>query len=210
MAYQLDISDYRYVDAHVRPHHRLLVPAVFEIIDRLARTGADRRVFELGCGNGAVAALLTQRNFEVIGVDLSKVGIEQANLAYPHIQLFQGSAYDDLAGKFGQFPLVLSLEVVEHVYFPRRYAACVHSLLTEGGVAIISTPYHGYLKNLALAITGKMDTHYSAMRDHGHIKFWSVRTLTQLLKESGFKSLEFVRVGRIPILAKSMIAVAQK
>ncbi len=35
----------------------------------------------------------------------------------------------NLAGQYGQFPVVLSLEVVEHVYDPRRYAATVFSLL---------------------------------------------------------------------------------
>ncbi|MFN3682011.1 MAG: hypothetical protein ACK4VP_08235, partial [Nitrospira sp.] len=79
-----------------------------------------------------------------------------------------------------------------------------------GGVAIVSTPYHGYWKNLALALSGKMDAHFTALWDHGHIKFWSIRTLRQLLQEAGFSEIRFLRVGRIPPLAKSMIAVAYR
>ena len=74
----------------------------------------------------------------------------------------------------------------------------------------MSTPYHGYFKNLTLAITGKMDQHFTALWDHGHIKFWSMPTLTTLLQDAGFQNIRFNRVGRIPALAKSMIAVAQK
>jgi len=44
----------------------------------------------------------------------------------------------------------------------------------------------------------------------GHIKFWSVKTLACLLKGAGFKDISFLRVGRIPSLAKSMIAIARK
>ena len=77
-------------------------------------------------------------------------------------------------------------------------------------MAIISTPYHGYWKNLALAITGKMDAHFTALWDHGHIKFWSMKTLSELLYEAGFVNIRFERVGRIPPLAKSMIAVAYR
>jgi len=73
--------------------------------------------------------------------------------------------------------VVLSLEVVEHLYAPRHYARTVFELLRPGGVAVISTPYHGYWKNLALALMGKLDAHFTALWDHGHIKFWSVRTL---------------------------------
>jgi 2-polyprenyl-6-hydroxyphenyl methylase/3-demethylubiquinone-9 3-methyltransferase len=75
---------------------------------------------------------------------------------------------------------------------------------------MISTPYHGYWKNLALAITGKMDRHFTALWDNGHIKFWSMKTLTILLEEAGFPDVRFKRVGRIPALAKSMIAIARK
>ena len=78
------------------------------------------------------------------------------------------------------------------------------------GVAIVSTPYHGYLKNLSLAISGKFDAHFTALWDHGHIKFWSRRTLSILLNEAGFSEVHFRRVGRIPALAKSMIAIARR
>lgn len=96
------------------------------------------------------------------------------------------------------------------MYAPRTFASCLHGLLEEGGTAIVSTPYHGYWKNLALAITGKMDDHFTALWDHGHIKFWSILTLRTLLEEAGFRTVTFRRVGRIPALAKSMIAVARK
>ena len=112
--------------------------------------------------------------------------------------------------KYGQYPVVTSLEVVEHVFFPRQYALTLYSLLEFGGVTIISTPYHSYLKNLAISITGKMDKHFTALWDYGHIKFWSMKTLSKLLREVGFVDIRFVRVGRIPVLAKSMIAIARK
>ena len=102
------------------------------------------------------------------------------------------------------------MEVVEHVYAPRQFAKRVYDLLEPGGVAVISTPYHGYLKNLAIALLDKSDWHHTALWDHGHIKFWSIKTLGQLLTKAGFTDIKFLRVGRIPVLAKSMIAVARK
>ncbi len=106
--------------------------------------------------------------------------------------------------------MVVSLEVVEHVYSPRDYAKTLFELVAPGGQAIVSTPYHGYWKNVALALSGKMDSHYTALWDHGHIKFWSIRTLDTLLREAGFHSIEFQRLGRVPLLAKTMMAVARK
>jgi len=96
------------------------------------------------------------------------------------------------------------------VFYPRKYARCVFDLLEPGGTALISTPYHSYWKNLALTITGKMDAHFTALWDYGHIKFWSRRTLAALLEGAGLRVDHFVRVGRIPALAKSMIAVVRR
>jgi len=167
-------------------------------------------VFELGCGNGSVANELYKLGLDVIGVDPSIEGIKHANVSYPHLKLYSGSAYDDLHDKYGSFPLVTSLEVVEHVYYPRLYAATLFDLVEPGGTAFVSTPYYGYLKNCALATTGKMDAHFTALWDHGHIKFWSVKTLSQLLREAGFIDIRYRFCGRVPFLSKSMIAIAKK
>lgn len=55
-----------------------------------------------------------------------------------------------------------------------------------------------------------MDAHFTALWDHGHIKFWSMKTLSFLLEEAGFRDIRFERVGRVPALAKAMIAVARR
>ena len=204
------ISGYRWHSSTLGCAHAYLLKPVFDIVERQAKLSQTKRIFDLGCGNGSVAAELCKMGFTVSGVDPSEEGIKLANESYPHLDLRPGSAYDPLPERYGKFPMVLSLEVVKHVYHPRRYASCIYELLEENRIAILSTPYHGYLKNLAMALTGKLDDHFTALWDYGHIKFWSEKTLALLLKEAGFRSVEFMRVGRIPVLAKAMIAVAQK
>jgi 2-polyprenyl-6-hydroxyphenyl methylase/3-demethylubiquinone-9 3-methyltransferase len=203
-------SGYRYTGVDCNQSHGYLLPAVEDILQEFAPSETDRRIFDLGCGNGSVANRLYKQGYEVVGVDPSLEAISHASAAYPHLRVELGSCYDDLAEKFGDFPVVLSLEVVEHVFLPRVFAQTVWRLLRPGGVTIISTPYHGYVKNLALAVSGRLDAHFTALWDYGHIKFWSERTLTALLREAGFAIHRVVRVGRIPPLAKSMIMVAQR
>jgi 2-polyprenyl-3-methyl-5-hydroxy-6-metoxy-1,4-benzoquinol methylase len=201
--YTWQSTDASHTDAY------LFAPVLARLSSIAWRPG-PRRVFDLGCGNGATAAALASFGYEVIGVDPSEQGVRLANAAHRELQIQVGSCYEDLAGRFGPFPAVISLEVVEHVFYPRQFAACIYDLLEPGGTAIISTPYHGYWKNLALALTGKLDSHFTALWECGHIKFWSIKTLTILLEEAGLKVREVIRVGRLPVLAKSMIAVAQR
>ena len=143
-------------------------------------------------------------------MDPSNEGVQISRDNHPTLKVFQGSAYDDLAKLYGTFPVVISLEVVEHVYSPRLYADTLFSLVEPGGFAVISTPFHGYWKNLALALTGKMGNHFTALWDHGHIKFWSIKTLSTLLEDAGFVDLHFKFVGRFNLLANSMICIANR
>ena len=198
-----------YEDTSTSSAHAYLLPAVRRHLARSAARSGCRRVFDLGCGNGSVAAAFSAEGYHVQGVDPSAEGIARANRRWPDLELSVGDCYEDLAGRFGTFPTVLSLEVVEHVYSPRRYAATLRALVGDRGTAIVSTPYHGYWKNLALAVTGRFDRHFTALWEGGHIKFWSIATLRALLLDAGFTEVSFERVGRIPPLAKAMIAVAR-
>ena len=103
------------------------------------------------------------------------------------------------------------MEVIEHLYSPRTFAAFVRSILEAngGGRFILTTPYHGYLKNLSIALAGKADRHYSALWEGGHIKFWSRRTLAILLREAGFRNMAFTGAGRIPYLWRHMVFSAE-
>ena len=205
-----DITGYRYTETGVNQSHGYLLPAISCVLEKLTVPARARRLFELGCGNGNVTYEMTRRGWDLTGVDPSAEGIEQARAAHPELKLACGSAYDDLTTLYGQFPVVLSLEVVEHVYAPRRYVRTLFDLLTTGGMPTISTPFHGYWKKLALALTGRMDDHFTALWDHGHIKFWSKRTLSMLVKETGFVHVRFELTGRISPLARSMFAIARK
>ena len=81
--------------------------------------------------------------------------------------------------------------------------------LKPEGKFILTTPYHGYLKNLALAVSGKMDDHFTALWDGGHIKFFSVSTLSKLLEAESCTEIEFKYAGRIPYLWNSMLCMCK-
>jgi 2-polyprenyl-3-methyl-5-hydroxy-6-metoxy-1,4-benzoquinol methylase len=208
----MDNTGYNYFeDTSLDEHHSFLLPKIFELLEGLKyNLNNKRNIFELGCGNGSVANVLTNQGWDVTGVDPSIKSIKLANEGFPNLKLYNGSADDNLTGKYKQFPIVLSLEVIEHVFDPHKFSKAAFDLIEPGGTLILSTPYHGYIKNLLLAITGRMDEHYLPLWKNGHIKFWSENTLNKLLVETGFKDISFYRLGRIPVIAKSMLVKAIK
>ena len=85
---------------------------------------------------------MSDHDYSVTAIDTSADGIKLAKSNFSGIAFHNGSAYDALNKKFGKFNAVVSLEVVEHIFEPRKYVATLYELLEQGGAVIISTPYH--------------------------------------------------------------------
>ncbi|HSG00244.1 MAG TPA: class I SAM-dependent methyltransferase, partial [Vicinamibacterales bacterium] len=172
------------------------------------RRAGSQRVLDLGCGNGAFCHELAARGFEAVGCDPSETGIRVARATVPDVTFFELGVHDDPARlETAPFDAVVAIEVVEHLYLPRQLPEFARRVLKPDGHLIVTTPYHGYLKNLALSLLGRWDAHWSPLWDGGHIKFWSVDTLRALVEPVGFEFESFVGVGRLPGFWKSMVLV---
>jgi 2-polyprenyl-3-methyl-5-hydroxy-6-metoxy-1,4-benzoquinol methylase len=169
-----------------------------------------QRVLDVGCGNGGLCGALAKAGFTVAGCDLSEDGIRLAREAYPDVQFHVAGVYDNPPAFADGFDVVVSTEVIEHLYLPRFLPRFAFRALRPEGHLILSTPYHGYLKNLVLALAGRWDSHLNPLWDGGHIKFWSPATLSQMLSEEGFCVAERIGAGRMPWFWKSMILMARR
>jgi 2-polyprenyl-3-methyl-5-hydroxy-6-metoxy-1,4-benzoquinol methylase len=163
-------------------------------------------VLDLGCGNGSLSYVINQAGYEVTGIEASASGIQLAKTQYHLCRFIEASIYDlPYENLASQFDVVVSAEVIEHLLYPRELLRAAKRCLKPGGQLILTTPYHGYWKNLALALAGKMDQHFMVLKDGGHVKFFSRNTLEQLMKQEGFSQVQFKFAGRYPYLWKSMI-----
>ena len=189
--------------------HGYLLPKVLELIGPIT---PGLRILDVGCGNGSMAGELLKRGAHVVGIDLSTDGIAQARKQHPAGRFEQLAADDNVLANLNEEPFdrVVSTEVVEHLFAPRAYAAGCVTALKPGGRLVCSTPYHGYLKNLAIAVAGKWDSHANPLWDGGHIKLWSRRTLGELLREAGLTNIQFRGAGRWPGLWMSMVVSGDK
>ena len=79
-----DRGGYDYSDGSLNASHVYLMPAILRILQDLIPSDAEKRIFELGCGNGSVSNELTKRGFEMTGVDPSPDGLRHAKEHYPH------------------------------------------------------------------------------------------------------------------------------
>jgi 2-polyprenyl-3-methyl-5-hydroxy-6-metoxy-1,4-benzoquinol methylase len=200
-------SEYSYSGEQISPGHAWIDPVMLKVVRRLA----PARVLDLGCGNGVLAAKLAKFGYEVVGIDPSHSGIEEARKLYPSIDFRVGGVYDDPASlDLGDFDVVVSEEVVEHLYFPDALISFSDKVLRPGGKLVLSTPYYGYLRNLLLAICNRWDHHLTPLWDHGHIKLFSKKSMKKLLQRNDYEMLEFHGAGNCSYLWRAMVVVAAR
>ncbi len=205
------VEDYGWDSPERTGHTEYTTSKIMELL----RQVKAHRVMDLGSGNGSLCNDLINSGFEAVGVEYDAKGVEIARQNYPGIRFYKKGVQEDpqelLAEEDGEkFDAVVSAEVVEHLFSPHLLPIFAREVLKDGGHLLVTTPYHGYLKNLALSVADKWDFHHSALVDGSHIKFFSKSTIPQLLSENGFRVTSFNGTGRLPYLSKSMILLSQK
>lgn len=199
--------EYSYQDSNPDHHHAYLISPLLNLLSQATPSAISKpRILDLGCGNGSLSHLIAQQGYDVVGVEESESGIKFARLSFPDCQFIQSSIYNLPYSELeNSVDIVISTEVIEHLFYPRELLKAARKCLKPNGSLILTTPYHGYLKNLVLALSGKMDRHFDPLWDGGHIKFFSVKTLTNLMLSEGYKDMTFKFAGRFPYLWKSML-----
>jgi 2-polyprenyl-3-methyl-5-hydroxy-6-metoxy-1,4-benzoquinol methylase len=96
----------------------------------------DARILDVGCGTGWLGHALL-RFGTVTGTDLSPSSIERGRTAFPGVDLRCGDFLD--VPLDGPFDLVVSADVISHVYDQARFVARIAELLRPGGVFVLMT-----------------------------------------------------------------------
>lgn len=101
-----------------------------------------RRVLDLGCGSGYGAARVAEVAASVHAVDVSPEAVAYAssNYARPNARFSVIRPDTELPFEDGQFDVVLSFQVLEHVQDHDAYLAEAARVLVEGGTLVLITP----------------------------------------------------------------------
>jgi 2-polyprenyl-3-methyl-5-hydroxy-6-metoxy-1,4-benzoquinol methylase len=170
----------------------------------LANVGVGQRVLDVGCGEGAFTAALASAGAEAVGIDVAEEPLRRARLLHRQLDLrLVGSDGEwDLAD--ASFDVVWAGEVIEHVFDTAAWLSELRRVLRSGGSLLLSTPDHGPLKMLALALSRRaFASHFEPRGDH--LRFYSRSTLTRLIEDFGFSEVEVVRAGGPPGARRTLL-----
>ena len=102
---------------------------------------SGKRALDVGCGAGLLCEPLARLGAEVTGVDAAPANVEAAALHAQRSGLIIDYRHGELATLgLGEFHLVTSLEVIEHVADKAAFVAELARHLAPGGLMVLSTP----------------------------------------------------------------------
>lgn len=166
---------------------------------------SPQNILDYGCGRGGAARRFCEAGHRVEAIDLSEEVIRLAKAYEPRANYTVIDSEKRLPFEDEAFDHCYSSEVIEHVFDIRAYLMEIRRVVKSGGLLMLTTPYHGVAKNIAIALRG-FERHYDPY--HGHIRFFTTRSLYRCLRDHGFEPQTFTGIGRFRPFYKTMYVSA--
>ena len=151
----------------------------------LANVAAGERVLDVGCGAGEFSAALAEAGALPIAVDVAAEALRRAAARVPDLDRRLWRDGEPLPLDDGSVDVVWAGEVIEHVADVAPWLSELRRVLRPRGTLLLTTPHHGPLTLLRLAMSPRrFAAHFDPRSDH--VRFFSPRTLRALLDDLGF------------------------
>jgi SAM-dependent methyltransferase len=166
-------------------------------------------ILDYGCGKGKILFEVRKINSDatLYGADISAIARRAAKKSIPTARIVLIRDDQRTPVQSGSCDFVLSLDVIEHIYDTEQVFREFQRIVKPGGILLISTPYYGLIKNIAISLVG-FDTIYNPVS--AHIRFYTRKSLKKLLSLHGFSIKKFGYYGRFPFIWRGMYALCFK
>lgn len=156
-----------------------------QLLDQFEPYRRTNRLLDIGCGDGHFLAVARSKGWEVFGTEFTSEAVEVC--CSKGIQMHKGiiQSWNDR----GDFDVITSFEVLEHITDGREHAKKIHELLRTGGLFYFTTPNFNSLSRRVLR--GK----WKIIEYPEHLCYYTAQTIHRLLADAGLKKLRIDTTG---------------
>lgn len=136
-------------------------------------------ILDIGSGLGLFLSKFKELGWEVLGTDISKDVAKYSQKVF-NVKVLTGDIVK-LKLPTKHFDVITMNNVLEHIYTPRKTLQKIHKLLKNNGILVIAVPN---LEGLGRCLFGR---NWFQIQPGRHLYYFSPKTITRLLKETGFE-----------------------
>ncbi|MGA9874664.1 MAG: class I SAM-dependent methyltransferase [Solirubrobacteraceae bacterium] len=174
-----------------------------------SRLDGSPRVLDVGCGEGHFAVALLCAGAQVVAVDVAAEPLRRARERHPELDALLVEPEVPLPLEDSSFDVVWAGETIEHVADTSRWLSELRRVLRSGGLLLLTTPNHGWLLRLWLALhRGEFEKHFDPRSDH--LRFYTRGSLAALLGDFGFEDVAVRGAGGLPGTRRVLMASARR
>ncbi len=144
------------------------------------------KILDIGCSKGFMAENLMSYNFEFYGIDINKEDVKFAKKYYKKIKIIDIDN-ENLPYKNNFFDIIIMGDIIEHLKEPLKALKNIKNLLKRNGIIIISTPNIANIYIRFNLLCGNFEYTDRGILDKTHLRFFTLKTFRQLVKESHLK-----------------------
>ncbi|MBU1912327.1 MAG: class I SAM-dependent methyltransferase [Candidatus Omnitrophica bacterium] len=161
----------------------------YRIFKLLEKATASSRILEVGIANGFIGKHIKSKGFEIIGIEKNISSIKQASEYYKEIIAIDLNK--DCIPSLKPFVFIILADILEHLEEPAHILKKMQDLLKDGGKIIISVPnIANWTIRMKLAF-GNFNYQDKGILDIGHLRFFTLKTAKDMIKNSGLEMTEF-------------------
>lgn len=154
------------------------------------------RVLDLGCAQGDMLVELEKRGWTAIGVEPDETDATEARSR--GLDVHHGYLEDVRSDIGRDFDAIVAADVIEHIGYPGPVLDDIRGLLAPSGRFVISVPNIAFLLIRLTLLLGRFDYTDRGPLDRTHLRFFTRRTIVELLEQHGFE-VTYVGVTPAPI-----------
>ncbi|MGQ0631423.1 MAG: class I SAM-dependent methyltransferase [Sporichthyaceae bacterium] len=163
----------------------------------LAMVGWNRRVLELGAASGHMTKAMVAQNCRVTAVEYEAESAMHLKEVAEAVIVGDLNDVETVPSLPGPYDVILAGDVLEHLLDPKRVLLQLVDKLEPGGRIVVSLPHVAHVDLRLALLQGRFDYGPWGLLDETHIRFFTLKTLRELVQSAGLSIVEMKRV-RVP------------
>lgn len=152
---------------------------------------SNKKVLDVGCATGRIAEKLKkEKNCYVVGIEINKEMAKIAKKRCDQVIVVDAELLKRLNFPKSYFDIILFADLLEHCRNPGEILKNLKKYLSDTGYILVSIPNVANWEIRLKLLLGKFDYRGGTILDVGHLRFFTLRSIKELVRKAGFKIIE--------------------